>query len=131
MKILHLADFHVQQDWFDWVASLGARLEFDLIVIAGDLQDAFSVTPMHDQARAISKWMADVQPTPIVVCSGNHFFLHTTFGEIWFCIGGIIFMLMMAVWAIAICWWVLLLAVRCWFVTVPLAVLAGIVWIAG
>jgi len=74
VKILHLADLHLQHDWFDWVASSGARSQFDLIVIAGDLQDAFSNTPMHDQARAISKWMADLRPTPIVVCSGNHDF---------------------------------------------------------
>jgi Icc-related predicted phosphoesterase len=77
VKILHLADLHLQHDWFDWVASHDRsrdRHKFDLIVIAGDLQDAFSNTPMHDQARAISKWMADLRPTPIVVCSGNHDF---------------------------------------------------------
>jgi Icc-related predicted phosphoesterase len=71
MKVLHVADLHLQHDWFDWVSSRGAGSEFDLIIIAGDLQDAFSNTPMHDQARAISTWLVGLR-TPTVVCSGNH-----------------------------------------------------------
>jgi Icc-related predicted phosphoesterase len=69
MRILHVADLHLQHAWFDWVASHGT--EFDVLVIAGDLQDAFSNTPMHDQARAISKWLLALE-TPTIVCSGNH-----------------------------------------------------------
>ena len=72
MKTLHVADLHLRHEWFDWVASQAPL--FDLLFIAGDLQNAFSNTPMHDQARAVSKWMADLRPTPIVVCSGNHDF---------------------------------------------------------
>jgi len=71
MKILLVADLHLQHEWFDWVASQAAR--FDLLVIAGDLQDAFSNTPMHAQAREITKWLLELR-TPTVVCSGNHDF---------------------------------------------------------
>jgi len=69
MKILHVADLHAEHDWFDWTASQAPL--FDLLVIAGDLQNGFSNTPMHDQARAISKWLLTIR-TPTVVCSGNH-----------------------------------------------------------
>jgi Icc-related predicted phosphoesterase len=69
MRILHVADLHLKRDWFDWVASQSPH--FELVVIAGDLQDAFSNTPMHDQARTISKWLLEIR-TPTVICSGNH-----------------------------------------------------------
>ena len=69
MKILHLADLHLQHEWFDWVSSQSR--DYELLVIAGDLQNAFSGTGMHDQARAVSKWLLSLT-TPTVVCSGNH-----------------------------------------------------------
>jgi Icc-related predicted phosphoesterase len=69
MRILHLADLHAEHEWFNWVASQAPL--FDLLVIAGDLLDAFSRAPVHDQARAVSKWLL-VLRTPTVVCSGNH-----------------------------------------------------------
>lgn len=69
MRILHVADLHLQHAWFDWIASHCG--EFDLLVIAGDLQDAFSHTPMHDQARTITTWLL-LLAAPVVVCSGNH-----------------------------------------------------------
>ncbi len=69
MRILHLADLHLQHTWFDWVTS--HCREFDLLVIAGDLQNAFSNTSMHDQARAITEWLLTLE-TPTIVCSGNH-----------------------------------------------------------
>lgn len=69
MKILHVADLHADHEWFDWVANEARK--FDLLVIAGDLQNAFSNTNMHDQARAISKWLTSLDAST-VVCSGNH-----------------------------------------------------------
>lgn len=69
MRILHLADLHLEHDWFDWVASQAT--DFDLLVIAGDLMNAFSNTSTLDQAQAISQWLQAL-PTPTVVCSGNH-----------------------------------------------------------
>lgn len=69
MKILHVADLHLDHDWFDWVAN--HCTDYDLMVIAGDLQNAFSNSGMHDQARAVTKWLLGLS-TPTVVCSGNH-----------------------------------------------------------
>ncbi len=37
MKILHVADLHLDHDWFDWVA--GHSVDYDLLVIAGDNED--------------------------------------------------------------------------------------------
>jgi len=74
MKILFVADLHQRQDWFEWVARQSTR--YEMLAIAGDLQDAFSDTSMHDQARTISEWLCALR-TPTVVCSGNHDYRHT------------------------------------------------------
>jgi Icc-related predicted phosphoesterase len=71
MKILHIADLHLRQDWLDWAASQAPA--FDLLVIAGDLLDLFSKAPIGDQARTVTKWLLALR-TPTVVCSGNHDF---------------------------------------------------------
>ncbi len=72
MKILHVADLHLQRGWFDWVESHCD--EYDLLVIAGDLQNAFSNISMHEQAKAIRAWLLSLYVRGIVVCSGNHDF---------------------------------------------------------
>ncbi len=64
-----MADLHLR--WFDWVAA--SAIQYDLLVIAGDLQDAFSPMPRHRQAKLCSEWLLSLQ-TPTVVCSGNHDF---------------------------------------------------------
>lgn len=69
MRILHVSDLHLDHEWFDWVAS--HCINFDLLIIAGDLQNAFSNSKMHDQARAVSDWLLGLR-TPTIVCSGNH-----------------------------------------------------------
>lgn len=69
MKILHAADIHLDHDWFDWIAGICA--DFDLLVIAGDLQNGFSKVPQHDQAKAIRTWLS-MLGTQTIVCSGNH-----------------------------------------------------------
>jgi predicted MPP superfamily phosphohydrolase len=69
VKIIHLADLHLQHSWFDWVAS--RTMDYDLLVLAGDLQNAFSNSGMHDQARAVTRWLLTL-PIPTVLCSGNH-----------------------------------------------------------
>lgn len=73
MKILHVADLHINHVWFDWVAN---QRDFDLLVVAGDLQDGFSDIPMEEQARAIQDWLLAIR-LPVAVCSGNHDFWST------------------------------------------------------
>lgn len=67
MKILHVADLHLR--WFDWVSAHATA--YDLLVIAGDLQDAFSELSAQSQAAHCTKWLLQL-PTPTIVCSGNH-----------------------------------------------------------
>ena len=67
MRILHVADLHMR--WFDWVRAQASA--FDLVVIAGDLQDAFSDLSFQTQALRCSEYLLSL-PTPTVVCSGNH-----------------------------------------------------------
>ena len=69
MKILHVADLHARRPWLDWVSSHAK--DFDLICIAGDLQDAFGDEGMHKQARWLSTWLVAL-PVPTIVCTGNH-----------------------------------------------------------
>lgn len=70
-RILGLADLHLQHDWFDWVAKECAN--YDLAVIAGDLANAFSNVGMHQQAKAIARFIAAL-PTPCIAVTGNHDF---------------------------------------------------------
>lgn len=67
MVILHVSDLHLR--YFNWVSERAQ--DVDLVVISGDLQDAFAATPMHDQARRVAGWLLSLR-TPTVVCSGNH-----------------------------------------------------------
>lgn len=67
MRLLHVADLHLR--WFDWVKSYA--IGFDLLVVAGDLNDAFARTSMARQARRCRKWLLSLE-TPTIVGSGNH-----------------------------------------------------------
>lgn len=71
MKILHVADLHMNQAWFGWIESQAGR--FDLIAIAGDLLNAFSNVNMCDQAKVARHWLIGLA-CPTVICSGNHDF---------------------------------------------------------
>lgn len=71
MKILHLADLHLDHDWLEWIAK--NLSPYDLLVIAGDFQNAFSKTSQQKQAEAIRSWLLNLK-IPTVVCSGNHDF---------------------------------------------------------
>lgn len=46
MKILHLADLHMNSNWLGWVTEEASR--FDLVVLAGDMLDAFANRSMAD-----------------------------------------------------------------------------------
>lgn len=69
VRILHVADLHLEHDWFDWVAS--HCVDYDLLVVAGDLQNAFGGQSMHDQSHAVSEWLTFLK-APTLVCTGNH-----------------------------------------------------------
>lgn len=69
MKILHVADLHARQPWLYWVAAHAP--EYDLLCIAGDLQNAFAAEGMVPQAKRLQEWLLAL-PAPTVVCSGNH-----------------------------------------------------------
>lgn len=71
MKILHVADIHHHAGWMRWISENAPR--FDIVALAGDLQDAFSPMGMHAQAKTLSSWITSL-PTLTVVCSGNHDF---------------------------------------------------------
>lgn len=72
MKILHVADFHADHDFYAWGAN--AAQKYDLLVIAGDLIDMWvRGVSYHEQARAIRRWLVELQ-TPSLVVSGNHDF---------------------------------------------------------
>ncbi len=68
-RILHVADIHARQPWMDWI--MGHAPGFDLLCIAGDLQDAFAPAGMHAQAKALRPWLLQL-PIPTIVCTGNH-----------------------------------------------------------
>ena len=67
MKILIVADLHFRRDWLDWLS----LRKVDLVVIAGDLLDAFSPDGLLPQMLALSAWSKDFT-LPLAVCSGNH-----------------------------------------------------------
>lgn len=69
MKILHVADLHLNPGWFDWIAEEAHR--FDLIAIGGDLLNAFSGRSMGNQVNAVSKRLIKLD-CATVICSGNH-----------------------------------------------------------
>ena len=68
-RILHVADIHARQSWLDWIMT--HAVGFDLLCIAGDLQDAFAPAGMHAQAKALRPWLLQL-PIPTIVCTGNH-----------------------------------------------------------
>ncbi len=67
MRILHVADLHLR--WFEWVKTNATA--FDLLVIAGDLQDPFSNASGAEQGRRCREWLLSLE-TPTIVVSGNH-----------------------------------------------------------
>ncbi|MBW7893695.1 MAG: metallophosphoesterase [Opitutaceae bacterium] len=69
MKILLVADLHLNSCWFDWVVNEADR--FDLVAIAGDVLNAFSDRRLLDQVNDVTKWLMHLK-CPLVICSGNH-----------------------------------------------------------
>ena len=71
MKLLHVADLHFRQPWFEWVSSQASN--YDAVCIAGDLLNLWITREVS--FRAQSKWVrvwARTFPGRLFVCSGNH-----------------------------------------------------------
>jgi len=67
MRLLLLADLHVHEAWYRWIAAQSA----DLTAIAGDLLDGFSPGGLLPQMVFIKEWVDDFRG-PLALSSGNH-----------------------------------------------------------
>lgn len=75
MRILALCDLHDNRPWYDWVLGEAKGQAWDLIVIAGDFLDQFSLKRSRaDQIAFHLEWFEAMEATgqPWVFCSGNH-----------------------------------------------------------
>ncbi|MFA5898497.1 MAG: metallophosphoesterase [Hyphomicrobium sp.] len=71
MKILITADIHYTLKQYDWLMREAGQ--FDLVIIAGDLLDAFSTVDGRVQIAVVEKYLARLAArTQLIVCSGNH-----------------------------------------------------------
>jgi Icc-related predicted phosphoesterase len=71
MKILITADLHYNLKQYDWLVRNAAR--FDLVILAGDLLDAFSPDDARVQIAVVAKYLRRLSGlTRLIVSSGNH-----------------------------------------------------------
>ncbi len=72
MKILLCADLHSNRSWYDWL--VGKAGAFDVIAVAGDLLDIFSIDPAGQIGFLRAEWLPAMiaTGTPVAVSSGNH-----------------------------------------------------------
>lgn len=72
MKILHVADLHFRQQWFEWVAAQANQ--FDAVCIAGDLLNMWITrdVSLRAQTKWIRDWVGYRFKGRLFVCSGNH-----------------------------------------------------------
>jgi Icc-related predicted phosphoesterase len=66
MKLLLTADFHFRTDWFRWLMEQAPS--YDLVCVAGDLLDMFSVESTKGQARG--SWHTDRGGEVTTDCTG-------------------------------------------------------------
>jgi len=72
MRILLVADLHINKPKFNWVLDVSGQ--FDAICIPGDFLDMLidlDAYPLFGQIRWVQDWFKRLQ-TPTFVCSGNH-----------------------------------------------------------
>ena len=72
MKILHVADLHFRQPWFEWVAAQAS--DFDAVCIAGDLLSMWITrdVSLRAQTKWVREWARHGFAGRLFVCSGNH-----------------------------------------------------------
>lgn len=71
MRILVVSDLHLDRRQLGWVIERAD--DADLVVVAGDILDVASLTPLADQADIALDFLARVgERSRVAVCSGNH-----------------------------------------------------------
>lgn len=70
MKILHVADLHANDRWFEWLVSVSSQ--FDLVCIAGDLLDLNSHRAVGNQVDTVIDHLRGIRSGLVAICSGNH-----------------------------------------------------------
>ena len=71
MKCLLVADLHYDLRKFDWVVDAAGHV--DVVVLAGDHLDAFSVVDRPAQTIVVQKYLRRIRArAPLLICSGNH-----------------------------------------------------------
>lgn len=70
-RILHLADLHARQDWFEFAIQEGNNGNYDLICLAGDLLDLNAFRPVGDQVDTVLGFLKRFR-RPTAIVSGNH-----------------------------------------------------------
>jgi len=71
LKCLLVADLHYDLRNFDWVVNAAAHV--DVVVLAGDHLDAFSVVDRPAQTIVVQKYLRRIRDrAPLLICSGNH-----------------------------------------------------------
>ncbi len=71
MRMLFVADLHYALKQFDWLFS--QALDFDIVVIGGDLLDLGSSLELDTQIVVVEKYLARIsQRARLLVSSGNH-----------------------------------------------------------
>jgi predicted MPP superfamily phosphohydrolase len=72
--ILHIADLHAREPWFDWLVSQSHTNSWSAIVLAGDLLDMFAPPGrMRGQIAQACARLAEIPADiPLLICTGNH-----------------------------------------------------------
>ena len=72
--ILHIADLHAREPWFDWVVSQSRSNRWSAIVLAGDLLDMFAPpSRLRGQIAQVCASLAEISADiPLLICTGNH-----------------------------------------------------------
>jgi Icc-related predicted phosphoesterase len=71
VRILVVSDIHYSLPQFDWL--LQRSMDYDLVVIAGDLLETNSAVDLSTQVVVVLKYLKRMRlGTQVLVCSGNH-----------------------------------------------------------
>lgn len=70
MRVLHVTDFHSQEEWYRWL--VGAATSYDVVCLTGDLVDLEAVRARGGREfERVIDWIRQIE-APLLICSGNH-----------------------------------------------------------